>query len=115
METIILPENPLEKQHGFSSSVSSLKTTKEGLIAILNRYYFAVISFTITVASITGAIATMYIFENGAPEWMVVVCIFSTMMNNVASIAQVPIRWLVRIFITVLFLQGLMTLFSFMG
>ncbi|MCX8080369.1 MAG: hypothetical protein N3F09_03935 [Bacteroidia bacterium] len=62
--------------------------------------YFGVISFTITVGSCLGGITAMYLFQNKAPVWMIALSIVAAMANNVAAIAQVPAKWLIRVFFT---------------
>lgn len=75
--------------------------------------YFGVISFTITVGSCLGGITAMYLFENKAPVWMIALSIVAAMANNVAAIAQVPAKWLIRIFLTCIITLVLLIMTSF--
>lgn len=64
----------------------------------LNFSYFALISMTITIGSIIGGIAAMYILQNDAPIAELAICMTLAMANNVAAIGQAPVKWLVNIF-----------------
>jgi hypothetical protein len=76
--------------------------------------YFGVISFTITVGSCLGGITAMYLFENKAPVWMIALSIVAAMANNVAAIAQVPAKWLIRVFFTCVITLVLLITASFL-
>jgi hypothetical protein len=69
------------------------------LINKLDFSYFGLIAMTISIGSIIGGIAAMYIFENDAPIWQLGLCMAGAMANNVAAIGQAPTRWVVNIFI----------------
>ena len=60
--------------------------------------YFGVIAMTITIGSILGGIAAMYIFQNNAPIWELALCMAISMANNVAAIGQAPAKWVINIF-----------------
>lgn len=84
------------------TSVHTQTTNKKGFFKnftdAVQFSYFGVISFTITVGSCLGGITAMYLFENKAPVWMIALSIVAAMANNVAAIAQVPAKWLIRVF-----------------
>ena len=65
----------------------------------LSFSYFGVISMTITIGSILGGLAAMFIFQNDAPIWQLAVCMAISMANNVAAIGQAPFKWVANIFI----------------
>ena len=69
------------------------------LISKLEFSYFGLIAMTISIGSIIGGIAAMYIFENDAPIWQLALCMMGAMANNVAAIGQAPTRWVVNIFL----------------
>lgn len=60
--------------------------------------YFGIIAMTITIGSILGGIATMFVFQNDAPTWQLGVAMMISMANNVAAIGQAPTKWVVNIF-----------------
>lgn len=60
--------------------------------------YFGLISMTILIGSIVGGIATMYVFENGAPFWQFVIGLAVSMANLVAAISQAPTKWVINLF-----------------
>jgi hypothetical protein len=69
------------------------------LIENLNFSYFGLISMTILIGSIMGAIASMFVFQNNAPFWQFIVALYCAMANLVASIAQAPTKWVVNLFL----------------
>lgn len=60
--------------------------------------YFGLISMTISIGSILGGIAAMFVFQNDAPTWQLGVAMMVSMANNVAAIGQAPTKWVVNIF-----------------
>lgn len=68
------------------------------LIKNLEFSYFGLIAMTITIGSVIGGIAAMYIFQNDAPIWQLGLCMAGAMANNVAAIGQAPTKWVVNIF-----------------
>ncbi len=60
--------------------------------------YFGIIAMTITIGSILGGIAAMFVFQNDAPTWQLGVAMMVSMANNVAAIGQAPTKWVVNIF-----------------
>ncbi|MGE0567264.1 MAG: hypothetical protein AB7O73_04890, partial [Bacteroidia bacterium] len=68
------------------------------LIAKLNFSYFGLIAMTITIGSVMGGIAAMYIMEMEAPIWQLGLCMAGAMANNVSAIGQAPTKWVVNIF-----------------
>lgn len=60
--------------------------------------YFGLISMTISIGSILGGIAAMFVFQNDAPTWQLGVAMMVSMANNVAAIGQAPAKWVVNIF-----------------
>jgi hypothetical protein len=73
--------------HRYNSFIEKLKFS-----------YYGIIAMTITAGSCLGGIATMYVFENDAPLWQFILALGISMANNVAAIAQAPIKWVVNIF-----------------
>ena len=69
------------------------------LIKKLEFSYFGLIAMTITIGSVIGGIAAMYIFKNDAPIWQLGLCMAGAMANNVAAIGQAPTKWVVNIFV----------------
>lgn len=69
------------------------------LIKKLEFSYFGLIAMTISIGSIIGGIAAMYIFQNDAPIWQLALCMMGAMANNVAAIGQAPTRWVANIFL----------------
>jgi len=70
--------------------------------------YFGLISMTISVGSILGGIAAMFIFQNDAPTWQLGVAMMVSMANNVAAIGQAPAKWIVNLFVLCLVLNSLL-------
>lgn len=68
------------------------------LIAKAEFSYFGIIAMTITIGSILGGIAAMFVFQNDAPTWQLGVAMMVSMANNVAAIGQAPAKWVVNIF-----------------
>jgi len=60
--------------------------------------YFGIIAMTITIGSILGGVAAMFVFQNDAPTWQLGVAMMVSMANNVAAIGQAPTKWVVNIF-----------------
>jgi hypothetical protein len=85
-----------------SGNKSILRTSQlnwyEKLIKKAEFSYFGLISLTISVGSILGGIAAMYVFQNDAPIWQLGIAMSSSMANNVAAIGQAPARWIVNLF-----------------
>ncbi len=69
------------------------------LLKKLEFSYFGIISMTITIGSMLGAIAAMFILQNDAPIWQLCFCMALAMANNVAAIGQAPFKWVANIFI----------------
>lgn len=87
----------LSHSTGHGSSINGSWYSK--LISKLEFSYFGLIAMTISIGSIIGGIAAMYIFENNAPIWQLGLCMMGAMANNVAAIGQAPTRWVVNIFL----------------
>lgn len=60
--------------------------------------YFGIIAMTITIGSVLGGIAAMYVLQNGAPIGELALCMGVAMANNVAAIGQAPVKWVINIF-----------------
>ena len=71
----------------------------EKFIKKLDFSYFGLISMTILVGSIIGAISASFILSNNAPIWELCVCVALSMANNSAGIAQAPTKWVFNIFV----------------
>jgi len=82
------------------------------LIQKLEFSYFGLIAMTISIGSIMGGIAAMYIFENDAPIWQLGLCMAGAMANNVSAIGQAPTRWVANIFIANFILSVLLILIN---
>lgn len=82
------------------------------LITKLNFSYFGLIAMTISIGSIIGGIAAMYIFQNDAPIWQLGLCMAGAMANNVAAIGQAPTRWVVNIFLVNFVISSLLILIN---
>ena len=61
--------------------------------------YFGIIAMTISIGSILGGIAAMFVFQNDAPTWQLGVAMMVSMANNVAAIGQAPTKWVVNTFV----------------
>lgn len=68
------------------------------LLAEATFNYYFLISFAITLGSCLGGVTAMYILQNDAPIWQLLVNIYFTMGCNVACIAQVKAKWILNIF-----------------
>ncbi len=85
--------------HG-SHSINNQLSWYGKLIQKLEFSYYGLIAMTITVGSIIGGIAAMFIFQNDAPIWQLALCMAGAMANNVSAIGQAPTRWVFNIFLT---------------
>jgi len=83
-----------------SQSINNQVSWYSKLIQKLEFSYYGLIAMTITVGSIIGGIAAMFIFQNDAPIWQLGVCMATAMANNVSAIGQAPTRWVFNIFLT---------------
>lgn len=70
----------------------------EKLIKKAEFSYFGLISLTITVGSILGGVAAMFIFQNDSPIWQLGIAMSLSMANNVLAIGQAPAKWIVNLF-----------------
>lgn len=61
--------------------------------------HFGLMSATLTIGSILGGIAAMYILKNDAAIWQLGLCMAVSMANNVAGISQAPTKWVFNLFI----------------
>lgn len=96
-----------------AKSAAQVKTNNslswyDKLIAKATFNYFGLIAVTISIGSILGGIAAMYIFQNDAPTWQLALGMSFAMANNVAAIGQSPVKWVVNIFIADLFVSLLL-------
>ena len=82
-----------------TSSAESHLSWYGKLIQKLEFSYFGLIALTISIGSIMGGIAAMYIFQNNAPIWELGLCMSGAMANNVSAIGQAPTRWVANIFL----------------
>jgi hypothetical protein len=83
--------------NSYTESVETQRAEKS-IWDVLAFNYYSVITMTITISSIVGGIACMYILQNEAPMWQLVVCSMISMANNVAGISQAPVKWVVGAF-----------------
>jgi hypothetical protein len=85
--------------HEYSVKSMSLTERYNQFIENLKFSHFGLISMTILIGSILGGVASMYVFQSGAPFWQFIVCLYAAMANLVASIAQAPTKWVFNIFV----------------
>lgn len=81
-----------------SSSELSLGARYNKFIEDLKFSHFGLISMTILFGSIMGGIASMYVFQSGAPMWQFIVGLSFSMANLVAAISQAPTKWAFNLF-----------------
>lgn len=98
--------------HNVSSSDNNLSWYGK-LIKKLEFSYFGMIAMTISIGSIIGGIAAMYIFQNDAPIWQLGICMAFAMANNVAAIGQAPTRWVANIFLATCLVEAVLILVNF--
>lgn len=102
----------------FSQATATVSNTNLSwygkLVQKLEFSYFGLIASTITIGSIIGGIAAMYVLQNNAPIWQLALCMTGAMANNVSAIGQAPTRWVTNIFIGNLVLQTLLILVNVM-
>lgn len=72
--------------------------------------YFSVITIAITTGSIFGGVATMFILQNDAPTWQLVLCAMLSMGNNVAAIGSAPVKWIAGMFSMAMIVNTLLIL-----
>ncbi|MBP7810012.1 MAG: hypothetical protein KA163_12015 [Bacteroidia bacterium] len=87
-------------------SQSQVNSSELGLVARYNKFiedlkfsHFGLISMTILFGSIMGGIASMYVFQSGAPMWQFIVGLAFSMANLVAAISQAPTKWAFNLFV----------------
>ncbi|MFO0355868.1 MAG: hypothetical protein ACK50A_02865 [Sphingobacteriaceae bacterium] len=95
-----------------SSSANTQLSWYGKLITKLEFSYFGLIAMTITMGSVIGGIAAMFIFQNDAPIWQLGLCMAGAMANNVAAIGQAPTRWVVNIFLVNFVISALLILIN---
>jgi hypothetical protein len=55
--------------------------------------YYSVITVTLTVGSIIGAIAAALILNNDSATWQLAACAMLSMFNNTTAIGNLPVKW----------------------
>ncbi len=86
-------------QSQVSSNELSLGARYNKFIEDLKFSHFGLISMTILFGSIMGGIASMYVFQSGAPMWQFIVGLTFSMANLVAAIGQAPTKWAFNLFV----------------
>lgn len=81
-----------------------------GFWEMLAFNYFSVITVAITTGSIFGGVATMFVLQNDAPTWQLILCAMVSMGNNVASISSAPVKWVAGIFTAAMIVNTLLIL-----
>jgi len=73
----------------------------------LEFYRFSIMMFTITFGTVLASIAVYYLFEQKQSVYFIPVAIvsFFGMASNAAAIAQSPIKWVITIFLTSVFIS----------
>jgi hypothetical protein len=94
-------ETTIQTTHSHVQTAASNKSISayENFIAGLKFSYFGLITMTILVGSMIGAIAAMFILKNNAPIWELGLCSAVSMTNNVTGIGQAPTKWVVNLFL----------------
>jgi hypothetical protein len=103
MESTIKTSAPIYAHRSKSTSVSAY----DKFLEKLKFSYFGIISMTISIGSILGGIAAMYIFQNDAPIWQLALVMGISMANNVACIGQAPIKWVMNLFFAATIINSL--------
>jgi hypothetical protein len=98
--------------NSYSESVENQNTVSNSIWDVLAFNYYSLITVTITFSSIVGGIACMYILQNEAPMWQLVLCSMISMGNNVAGISQAPVKWVVAAFIASVLANALLILMN---
>lgn len=62
------------------------------------KNYFGIMALTMTIGSCWGGIVAMYVLMTDAPAWVLLTNVLAAMMNNVAAIAQVEYKLMMRLF-----------------
>lgn len=78
------------------------------LINELEGVYFGLISMTILIGSALGGISLMYLFENHAPMWQIIIGILLSLTNNIVAILQLHTKWVLDIFILNAIVNGIL-------
>lgn len=85
--------------HASSKEQSKLFARYNKFVEELEGVYFGFISMAIAIGSAIGGISVMYLFENHAPIWQIIIGISFSLTNNIVAILQLHARWVLDIFI----------------
>lgn len=91
----------LKNTANFTKPSTKVETTSgyKKLIEKLTFSYFGLMTMTITIGSILGAISAMQVLANDAPIWQLGLVMAAAMANNVSGIGQAPTKWVVNLFL----------------
>lgn len=94
-------DTTLKNTANFSTHSTKVETkgAYKKLIEKLTFSYFGLMTVTITVGSILGAISAMQVLANDAPIWQLGLVMAAAMANNVSGIGQAPTKWVVNLFL----------------
>lgn len=79
--------------------LTNWKARYNEIVKGLEESYFGFLAVSITITSMMGGIAAMYVFANHAPLWEFIICVIFSMGTNVAAIAQATARQLFHCFV----------------
>jgi hypothetical protein len=81
----------------------------------LEFYRFSIMMFTITFGTCLASVAVFYLFELKNISYFIPVAIvaFFAMGSNAAAIAQSPLKWVVSIFLSSVFISIFFIFFAF--
>jgi hypothetical protein len=74
---------------------------------------FGWMSMLITIQSCLGAIACMYVLQNGADNFQLVLCAMITMTCNAINIAQAPAKWCLGSFYLSVVVNAILVILNF--
>jgi hypothetical protein len=89
----------ISESYNSSARLHSNKGWYGRFIDQLQGVYFGAVAMTITIATIVGAIALMYIFKRNGPLWQTFVCVAFVLSSNIIPVAQQSLKWIVALFI----------------
>lgn len=82
------------------------------IIEELEGVYFGFIAMAIAIGSALGGISLMYLFENHAPLWEMVIAIVFSLTNNILAILQFHARWVLDFFLLNLIVNGILIIIN---
>lgn len=112
METTINTSGTVINTVQKTTATPAAATGYDRWIEKLKFSYFSIIAMTITIGSILGGVAAMFVLQNNAPIWELGVCMAVSMANNVACLAQAPTKWVVNLFLLCVGVNALLILIN---